>query len=133
MMIELRFLLRAMHTVAGAAWVGGSIMYLFVVVPALHLAGPALALATQIARLFKKLSTLCIWSLVLSGAYLMFDRLTQTTLGWPYIVVLIVKLAGALSMMLLSFYMGQSVLRRLAKQSTRLSRIAPQLLVILGI
>jgi uncharacterized membrane protein len=132
-MIEILFLVRAVHILAGAAWVGGSIMYLFVVLPALRLAGPAPAVAAQIAGLFKKLSTLCIWVLVLSGAYLMFDRLTQTELGLPYIIVLLVKLAGALGMIALSAYMGQSALRRLAKQSTRLSRIAPQMLVVLGI
>ena len=36
-------------------------------------------------------------------------------------------------MFILSIYMGQSVVRRLAKRSTTLSRVAPQLLVALGI
>jgi putative copper export protein len=132
-MIEVRFLVRAVHTVAGAAWVGGSLMYLFVVLPALRLGGPAPAVAAQVAGLFKRLSNICIGALLLSGAYLTFDRLTQTTLGLPYIVVLLFKLSGALAMIILSAYMGQSAVRRLAKRSTRFSRVAPQLLVALGI
>jgi uncharacterized membrane-anchored protein len=69
----------------------------------------------------------------LSGAYLTFDRLTQTTLGLSYIVVLLLKIVAALAMFILSIYMGQSAVRRLAKRSTTLSRVAPQLLVALGI
>ncbi len=94
-MIEIRFLVRAVHTLAGAAWVGGSLMYLLVVLPAFRLAGPAPALAAQVAALFKRLSNICIGALVLSGAYLVFDRLTQTTLGLLYIVVLLLKIAAA--------------------------------------
>jgi uncharacterized membrane protein len=132
-MIEIRFLVRAVHTLAGATWVGGSLMYLFVVIPALRLGGPAPAVAAQVAALFKRLSNICIGALLLSGAYMTFDRLTQTTLGLPYIIVLLLKLAGALAMIILSIYMGQSAVRRLAKRSTRFSRVAPQLLVALGI
>ena len=63
----------------------------------------------------------------------MFDRLTQTTLGWPYLVVLGLKIVLALAMFVLAIYLGQSNIRRLAKRSTRLSRAAPQLMLALGI
>jgi len=63
----------------------------------------------------------------------MFDRLTQTTLGWPYLVVLSLKIALALGMFVLAIYLGQSNIRRLAKHSTRLSKSAPQLMLALGI
>jgi hypothetical protein len=76
---------------------------------------------------------ICIGVLLLTGAYLMFDRLTQTALGWPYLVVLGLKIAAALAMFVLAIYLGQSNIRRLAKRSTRLSRAAPQLMLALGI
>ena len=132
-MIEIGFLVRAVHTLAGAAWVGGSLMYLFVVLPALKLGGPAPGVAAQIGSLFRRLSNICIGALLLSGAYLTFDRLTQTTLGFSYVIVLLCKLAAALAMIILSIYMGQSAVRRLAKRSTRFSRMAPQVMVVLGI
>lgn len=63
----------------------------------------------------------------------MFDRLTQTMLGWPYLVVLGLKIAIAIGMFVLAMYIGQSNVRRLAKRSTRLSKAAPQLMLALGI
>jgi hypothetical protein len=71
--------------------------------------------------------------LLLTGAYLMFDRLTQTMLGWPYLTVLGLKIAAALAMFVLAIYLGQSNIRRLAKRRTRLSKVAPQLMLALGI
>jgi hypothetical protein len=62
-----------------------------------------------------------------------FDRLTQTTLGLPYLVVLGLKIVSALAMFILAIYLSQSNIRRLAKRSTRLSKAAPQLLLALGI
>ncbi len=132
-MLEIRLIVRAAHTIAAAAWVGGSIFYLVVVLPALRIGGPAPAVAAQVAALFKRMVNICIGVLLLSGVYLMFDRLTQTMLGWPYLVVLGLKVATALSMFVLAIYIGQSNVRRLAKRSTRLSKVAPQLLVALGI
>jgi hypothetical protein len=76
---------------------------------------------------------LCIGVLLLTGAYLTFDRLTQTTLGLSYMIVLGLKIVAALSMFLLAIYLAQSNVRRLAKRTTRLSRIAPQLMLALGI
>lgn len=132
-MLEICWLVRLVHTLAAAAWVGGSFMYLIVVIPALRASGPAPAVAAQIAVLFKRMVNICVGVLLLSGAYLMFDRLTQTTLGLPYIIVLGLKIAGALALFGLAMYLGQSNIRRLAKRSTRLSKAAPQLMLALGI
>ncbi|HLG77338.1 MAG TPA: CopD family protein [Ktedonobacteraceae bacterium] len=132
-MLEVLWLVRAVHILAASAWVGGSLMYQVVVLPALRAGGPAPAVAAQVAQLFKRLSNICIGILLLSGAYLTFDRLTQTTLGLPYIVVLILKITAALGMFALAIYVGQSNLRRLAKRTTRLSQAAPQLSLALGI
>ncbi len=127
------WLVRSLHILAATAWVGGSLMYLVVVLPALRLAGPAPAFSAKVAALFKQLSNYCIGLLLLSGVYLTFDRLTHTLLGLPYLVVLILKIVLALSMFLLALYQGQSAVRRMAKRSTRFSRVVPQLLLALGI
>ena len=127
------WLMRAVHVLAGAAWVGGSIMYLVVVIPALRLAGPAPKVSAAIAANFKRLTNLCMGLLLLSGGYLIFARLTRTTLGWPYLVTLLLKIVAALAMFALAIYMGQSNVRKLAKRSTRFSQAAPQVMVGLGI
>jgi len=132
-MLEIRVIVRAAHTLAAAAWVGGSILYLVAVLPALRNKGPAPAVAGEIAALFRRMVNICVGVLLLSGAYLTFDRLTQTTLGWPYLVVLGLKIILATGMFILAIYIGQSNIRRLAKRSTRLSRAAPQLMLALGI
>ncbi len=132
-MLEIRLIVRSVHVLAAAAWVGGSLFYLVAVIPALRLGGPAPAVAAKVAALFKRMVNICIGALLLSGGYLIFDRLTQTTLGLPYLVVLALKLAGAIGMFILAIYLGQSNIRRLAKRSTRLSKVAPQLMLVLGI
>ena len=132
-MLEIRVIVRAAHILAAAAWVGGSILYLVAVLPALRNKGPAPAVAGEIAALFRRMVNICVGVLLLSGAYLTFDRLTQTTLGWPYLVVLGLKIVLATGMFILAIYIGQSNIRRLAKRSTRLSRAAPQLMLALGI
>jgi putative copper export protein len=132
-MLAIDWLMRATHVLAGAAWVGGSIMYLAVVIPALRLAGPAPQVGAAIAANFKRLTNLCMGLLLLSGGYLVFDRLTQTTLAWPYLLALALKIVAALAMFALAIYMGQSNARKLAKRSTRFSQAAPRLMVALGV
>ncbi|HEX3643790.1 MAG TPA: hypothetical protein VHV10_21075, partial [Ktedonobacteraceae bacterium] len=102
-------------------------------IPALRNGGPAPSVSAQVAILFKRIINYCVGILLLSGAYLTFDRLTQTTLGLPYLAVLGLKIVVAISMFVLALYLGQSNIRRLAKRSTRLSKAAPQLMLALGI
>jgi hypothetical protein len=132
-MLEIRLIVRAAHTLAAAAWVGGSFLYMLAVLPALRSKGPAPAIAGEIAALFRRMVNVCMGVLLLSGAYLTFDRLTLTALGWPYLVVLGLKIALAAGMFILAIYLGQSNIRRLAKRTTRLSKAAPQLMLALGI
>ena len=132
-MFEIRLIVRTAHLLAAAAWVGGSILYLVVVLPALRSGGPAPAVAAQVAALFRRLTNICIGVLLLSGAFMVFDRLTQTALGLPYLIVLCLKIVSAIAMFILAIYLGQSNIRRLAKRSTRFSKAAPQLMLALGI
>lgn len=132
-MWEIRWLVRLVHILAASAWVGGSFMYLVVVIPALRSGGPVPAVASKIAELFKRMVNICVGLLLLSGVYLTFDRLTQTRLGLAYIVVLVLKILGALGLFVLAMYLAQNNIRRLAKRTTRLSKAAPQLMLALGI
>ncbi len=132
-MLAIRVSMRVAHTIAAAAWVGGSIMYLVVVLPALRLGGATPIVAGNVANLFKRMVNICIGVLLLSGAYLTFDRLTQTTLGLSYLLVLGLKIVSAIGLFVLALYIGQGNIRRLAKRVTRLSEVAPQLMLALGI
>ncbi len=144
-MQEIRLIARVAHLLAAAAWVGGSFFYLVVALPAMRNGASAPgaggtggmegmgSIARQMAALFKRMVTICTGVLLLSGAYLAFDRLTTTTLGWPYLSVLALKILVALCMFALAIYLGQSNIRRLAKRATRLSSVAPQLTLALGI
>ena len=132
-MFEIRLIVRTAHLLAAAVWVGGSILYLVVILPALRIGGSAPEVYSQIATLFRRTVNICVGVLLLSGAYLMFDRLTTTSLGWPYLTVLGIKIIAALGMFVLAIYLGQSNMRRLAKRTTRFSKAAPQLMLALGI
>jgi uncharacterized membrane protein len=132
-MLEIGVIVRAAHILAAAAWVGGSLFYQFAVLPTLRSVGPLPDVVSHLAALFKRMVNICMGVLLLSGGYLIFDRLAQTTLGLSYLVVLVCKVAAALIMFMLAIYLGQSNIRRLAKRSTRISRVAPQLMLALGI
>ncbi len=132
-MFEISLIMRSLHLLAAAAWVGGSIMYLIVIIPALRSGGSAPGVAKEIADLFRRMVNLCMGVLLLTGMYLTFDRLTQTTLGWTYLIVLGLKILTALAMFILAIYVSQSNIRKLAKRATRLSKVAPQLILALGI
>jgi putative copper export protein len=132
-MLVIDWLMRAAHILAAAAWVGGSLMYLLVVQPALRLAETPSRVRTVIAEQFTHLTNLCVGVLLLSGGYLLFSRLTQTTLGWPYLLILVLKLAAALAMFALAWYLGQSHVRKLAGRTTRFSQRAPAFLLALGV
>ena len=129
----LLWLMRSLHILAATAWVGGSMMYQWIVIPALRASGPAPTMTSQIALAFKRLVNYCSGILLLSGIYLLVDRLSQTTLGLLYIVVLILKILAAIIVFGLAFYMAQSATRRIAKRVTRFSRLAPSLMLTLGI
>jgi putative copper export protein len=132
-MFVIDWLMRTAHVLAGAAWIGGSMMYLVVVRPALRLCGPPPGVGVVVAARFRYLTNLCIGVLLLSGGYLLFSRLTRTTLGWPYLLILVCKLAVVLAMFALALYLGQGRVRTLAGRPARFSQAAPVLLLALGL
>jgi uncharacterized membrane protein len=128
----LRDLMRSAHTLAGAVWVGGSVVYLLVILPALRLGGAPPQVGAHIAALFRRLVNVCIGVLILTGVYLVFDRLATTAVGAAYVITLAVKVLAALGMFLLAVYQAQEA-RRLAKRRGRLWKVAPHLILWLGV
>ncbi|MGH2518053.1 MAG: hypothetical protein ACRDHP_20610 [Ktedonobacterales bacterium] len=124
--------MRTVHVLAGGVWVGGSVVYLLVILPALRAGGAGAATGALVGGLFRRLVNVCIGLLLLSGVYLVFDRLTATSVGAAYIVVLIVKVLAALAMFGLAAYQAQEA-RRLAKRRGRMWKLAPQVILWLGI
>ena len=125
-------LMRTIHVLAGGVWVGGSLMYLLVIGPAFRLTKPAPEVSAQVARLFRQLVNICIGALLLTGVYLIFDRLSLVTIGAAYLVVLVVKVLAALAMFVLALFQAQEA-RRPAKQRGRLWRQAPRYILALGV
>lgn len=128
----LRDLMRTAHVLAGGVWVGGSVIYLLVIVPALRLSGAGGQVAAQIAALFRRVVNVCIGVLVFSGVYLIFDRLASTTVGAAYVATLVVKTLAALAMIALAVFQAQEA-RRLPKLRGRMWRVTPLLILWLGV
>ncbi len=105
---------RWLHLVAAAAWVGGSIFYLLIVRPAVRRSSepprqPPLLDSIASAE-FRGLVDVCIMVLVASGVILSFERLTGSVADVPFVVTLGVKTALSLWM----FYISLSLRRRRA-------------------
>lgn len=132
MLMVLRDLMRTAHVLAGGVWVGGSIVYLLVITPALRLGKSGAEVGAEINRLFRSLVNLAIGVLLLSGMYLIFDRLTTTSVGSAYVAVLVVKVLVALAMFGLAAYQAQEA-RRLARHRGRLWRATPRVILLLGL
>ena len=128
----LRDVMRTAHVIAGGIWLGGSIMYALVLVPAFRLAGAPPAVSVQVGAYFRRLVNLCAGVLVATGVYLIFDRLNTTTVGVAYVVTLAVKVIVALVMIALAVYQAQEA-RRPAKRRGRLWRTAPLVILWLGV
>ena len=125
-------LMRTIHVLAGGVWVGGSLMYLLVIGPAFRLTKPAPEVSAQVARLFRQLVNICIGALLLTGVYLIFDRLSTVTIGVAYLIVLVVKVLAALAMFVLALFQAQEA-RRPAKQRGRWWRQTPRYILALGV
>jgi len=128
----LTVLMRTIHVLAGGVWVGGSVIYLLVIGPAFRLARPAPEVSAQVARLFRQLVNICIGALLLTGVYLIFDRLSLIAIGPSYLVVLVVKVLAALAMFLLALFQAQEA-RRPARQRGRWWRLTPRVILALGV
>jgi len=132
MLFVLRELMRVAHLLAAGTWIGGSIVYLLVIGPALRLAKASPAVGAQIARHFRQVVNWCIGVLIASGVFLAFDRLTSVEVGVLYVVVLALKVATAITMFMLALYIAQEARRRPDRRG-RLWKMAPRYILSLGI
>ena len=97
-------IVRWLHLVSAAAWVGGSIFYLIVLRPALRRRPEASRLAsTAAATEFRALVDTCVYVLIATGAILTLHRLTPAVVGVPYVVVLGAKIALSIWMFVLAW------------------------------
>ena len=86
------------HTLAGVAWVGGSLFYLLVIRPAYRKSTSQLDTATSVATGFRAVVDIAVIVLVITGVVLAFDRLTSRYTDVSYVSVLGVKAALSLWM-----------------------------------
>ena len=89
---------RWIHTIAGVAWVGGSLFYLVVLRPASKKSGSELASNTAVASEFRAVVDTAVMVLIITGVVLAFDRLTSKYTDVTYVSVLGVKIALSLWM-----------------------------------
>ena len=94
---------RWMHLMASALWVGGSLFYLFALRPALRRfpeAGRVINEAT--AAEFRALVDTSIFVILITGIVLTFNRLTAGVVGPAYFMVLSAKIAFSVWMFILA-------------------------------
>ena len=86
------------HTLAGVAWVGGSLFYLLVFRPALRKGSSDLDVTTSVSNGFRAVVDTAVIVLIITGVVLAFDRLTSKYTDVSYVSVLGVKAALSLWM-----------------------------------
>jgi uncharacterized membrane protein len=132
----LQFLLtdvmRSLHILAGAAWVGGSVVYMAVIVPALRASKATPAVAAELGALFRRLVGVCMVTLLVTGVFLIVDRLSAESVGSAYVVILAVKIVVSLTMMVLAILQAQEA-RRLVSHRGRFWNEAPRWILVFGI
>jgi len=96
---------------AAVAWVGGSVFYALVLNPALEEVGPTeerLTLLAVVGREFREVVRLAILVFVITGAVLIFTRLSVPRVTTAYVAVLAVKIGLSLWMFWLASRVGRS-------------------------
>ena len=96
----LALIVRSVHAVSSALWIGGSIFYLIVLRPALRDAEksgapPGRIVSRLVALHFREWVHVSMIALLVSGAILTFDRLTEPTVSALYIGALAAKISIA--------------------------------------
>lgn len=85
-------IVRWLHLLSAAAWVGGGLFYLLVLMPALRRSGASpRRLMTEVANEFRSLVNTCIIILLATGVILALNRLTASNTDTPYAMTLGMK------------------------------------------
>lgn len=119
--------MRWIHVASAVLWIGGSIFFLLVLRPAIRDAGKSGAaingrLTALVAAHFREWVHLSMVALLVSGAILTFDRLSEPSISGTYIGTLVAKIA-------ISFWLfgigiaaySRRVLQRIAEESQQSS------------
>ena len=88
-------IIRWLHAVAAVAWIGGGIFYWVVLRPALRSSDISRSVARFAGPEFAQLVSLAMGVLLITGAVLAFDRLTDQTATAAYVTVLVIKVVMA--------------------------------------
>ena len=134
----LHVLMRTAHLVSSAAWVGGSIFYAWVLLPQLRGSEEGRGVSPALAASFGRVVGASAWTLLATGGYLTFDRLTNARLGAPYALVLALKLLLVVWMFLLAGALGRrrtrpSLTHPSGHEARRVLLPAPTLVLLLGL
>jgi uncharacterized membrane protein len=96
-------IVRWLHLVSAAAWVGGSLFYLVVLRPAARRSPESAGrINTAVAVEFRALVDTCILVLLTTGIILTLNRLTPGVIGAPYAITLSTKIVLSIWMLLLA-------------------------------
>ena len=118
-LVGLILLVRLLHVLAGAFWVGGGLLFLYLVAPRSGAAGSGLA--DQLGRAMSH----SVSVFLLTGAVLVFVRLADPNATGAYLVLLALKLALAFLAFLLVWRGGAGLppgLRQLPESGPRFLR-----------
>ena len=97
-------IVRWLHLVSAAVWVGGSVFYLIVLRPALRRSPEGSKLVNAAAATeFRALVETCLYVLIATGVILTLHRLTPGVVGAPYVAVLGGKIALSVWMFALAW------------------------------
>ena len=109
----------------------GSLIYLLVLGPVLRLSGASAELGARIAERFRSVVTVSIGTLVVTGVFLVADRLAVQNAGVAYWLVLALKIAVSLALFGVAAYQAQEA-RRSPKHRGSFYRVAPRWILALG-
>ena len=126
---------RWLHLVAAAAWVGGSLFYLLVLRPSLRRAPDSSGiLSAAAATEFRAVVDTAIFVLLATGIVLTFNRLSPGVAGVPYVATLGVKIG--LSVLMFALALGRRkrspMMDAYAPHSEAPGRLAKTLRVVSG-
>ena len=107
-------IVRWLHLLAAASWIGGSIFYLLILRPALLKSSQSIGELTAFTVTeFRALVNACIIVLIITGVILGADRLTVNVVSLPYVVTLGTKTLLSIWM----FFMVWDLQRQAANQN----------------
>lgn len=93
-------LIRWIHLVSAATWVGGSLFYLLILKPSVSNHSETGVMANTAAE-FKSLVNTCIVVLIATGLILAFNRLSEGIVNESYVIILGLKSALSVFMIIL--------------------------------